>query len=343
MGVSLFNKYRPTEFKDVCSQDNVLRILNRQVEIKDFKNCYIFSGPSGVGKTTIARILAYKMNEYSDSNGNRCTSEPIEIDAASNNGVDNIRNIIEGATCRSLDGKYKIYIIDEAHALTSQSWNALLKTIEETPKYTVFMFCTTEYHKIPVTIQNRCQQYFLTRVPENVISDRLEYICKNENLKYEKEALDYIAKFSMGNVRQSISYLDTCVDYSEDLTIKSVLETLGKFSYDTYFELINAIIDKNKKGVSKIINDYFMSGADLKLFLEGFIDFVLDITKYQLFNSFDIIKIPKSYQKSLMYTINIDGGTEYFIHIMDKLLETKQMLKGDTNVKTTLEINLLKL
>ena len=149
--MSLPVKYRPKEFSDVSSQKSIIKILEKQIETKQFVNCYLFSGPSGTGKTTIARILADKINSG--------LGEPIEIDAASNNGVDNVRLIIDQSDQRSLDSEYKVYIVDECHMLTNQAWNALLKLIEEPPKYTIFMFCTTELQKVPETIQNRCQQY----------------------------------------------------------------------------------------------------------------------------------------------------------------------------------------
>ena len=280
-------KYRPKEFSDVCSQNSIVKILEKQVETKQFKNSYLFSGPSGCGKTTIARILASKIN--------RGCGEPIEVDAASNNGVDSVRQIIESADQRSLDSEYKIYIIDECHMLTTQAWNALLKTIEETPKYTIFMFCTTEYHKVPVTIQNRCQQYFLTRVPQDLLENRLYYICEQEGYIAHPDGISHIAKLSLGSMRQAIAYLEKCKDYSNSITLNNVLSVLGDFSYDTYFKLVNAIIDKNRVDVINTIEDLYNKGNDLKLFLDMFIEFVLDLDKFTIFKSFDIIKIPQSY------------------------------------------------
>ena len=151
MNTSLAVQFRPKTFDEVVGQETIIKILKKQVETQQFKNCYLFSGASGCGKTSVARIFAKTIN-----NG---VGEPIEIDAASNNGVDNIRNIIEEANKRSLDSDYKVYIMDEAHSLTSQSWQSLLKTIEEPPKYTIFIFCTTNPEKIPETILNRLQKF----------------------------------------------------------------------------------------------------------------------------------------------------------------------------------------
>lgn len=329
---SLAVKYRPNDFDEICSQKSIVKILKRQIETGQFVNVYAFAGPSGVGKTTIARILANKINKG--------LGTPIEIDARSNNGVDNVRLIIEDADKRALDAEYKVYIVDECHMLTNQAWNRLLKLIEEPPKYTIFMFCTTELQKVPETIQNRCQQYRLTRVDNKLIEDRLDYICKAEGYKYTKEALEQITKMSLGSVRQAIAYLDKCKDYG-DLTLQNVLIVLGSFSYDTYFDLINAVIDKNEQRIIKIVEQLYSDGCDLRLFVELFLEFVLDLTKYLIFKSFEIIKIPASYKSQLDYTINVEEPGKYFNHLIDKLLELKVLIKGDSNVKTTLEVYLL--
>ena len=325
-------KYRPKEFRDVCSQGSIIKILQRQLETKQWVNSYLFSGPSGCGKTTIARIFANKIN-----NG---LGEPIEIDAASNNSVNDVRQIIEEADKRSLDSEYKVYIIDECHGLSSSAWQALLKLIEEPPKYTIFMFCTTELQKVPETIQNRCQQFRVSRVDNNLIEKRLSFICEQEGLRYTEEAISQITKMAMGSMRQAIAYLDKCKDYG-NITLENVLEVLGSFSYDTYFDLVNAIIDKNEEKILSIIEDLYNRGNDLKLFVELFLDFLLDLTKYVIFRSFDIIKIPESYKEKLEYTINVENAGKYFNHLIDKTLELKTIIKGDPNIKITVEIFLI--
>jgi len=328
-------KYRPHIFEDVCSQRNIVTILNQQVLTGQVKNCYLFSGPSGTGKTTIARILANAINK-------NC-GEPIEVDAASNRGVENVRSIIDGATERSLDSEYKIYVVDECHMLTREAWNALLKTIEETPEYTIFMFCTTEYQKVPDTIKNRCQQYFLTRVPDTDIQKRLYYICEQEGFNATKEGIEYISKLAQGSVRQSIAFLEKCKDFSNDITIENVLEVLGNFGYDMYFKYTNAIIDKKSDEVISIIEELYNKGDDLELFIDTYIDFVLDLAKYTIFKSFDIIKIPRSYKEQVEYTVNVENPTKYYNHLLDRLLDIKLSIKNDRNVKSTIEVKSLQL
>lgn len=332
MSESLATKYRPKEFSEVSSQESIIKILSRQVETKSYKNAYLFSGPSGCGKTTLARVFAKKINKG--------LGEPIEIDAASNNGVEGIRHIVDGADQRALDAEYKIYIIDECHSLTSQAWQALLKTIEETPAYTIFMFCTTEYHKVPITIQNRCQQYFLTKIDGKSITNRLKYICKKENIAYSDDAIDHIMKMSQGSMRQAISNLEKCIDFSIDINLQNVLSVLGEFSYGKMFKLLNSIIDKKQKDIYQILDDLYNKGNDLKLFLDAFIDFTIDVDKYLLFSSFDVIKIPEFFKSELDYAINVENAEKYYNYVLDKLIGIRASLKGDSNIKLSLDVQL---
>ena len=172
MAESLAVKYRPKEFSEAVGQDAIITILEKQLEKRNFKNAFLFCGASGCGKTTVARIFANKINEG--------YGEPIEIDAASNNGVDNIRDIVSAANERSIDSEYKIYIIDECHTLTPQSWQAFLKCLEEPPKYTIFIFCTTDPQRVPNTILSRVQRYNFQRISHKGIVDRLKYIIEQE-------------------------------------------------------------------------------------------------------------------------------------------------------------------
>lgn len=332
---SLATKYRPSTFEDVCGQKSIIKILERQLEIGDYKNCYLFAGPSGCGKTTLARIFANKINKGEGT--------PIEIDAASNNGVDNIREIVASAKERALDCEYKVYIIDEAHALTNQSWQAFLKCLEETPKYTIFMFCTTDPQKIPATIQNRVMRFNLTKISQNLIKQRLNDICIKEGFTNFNDSIDYISKIANGGMRDAIALLDKASCYSLDLSMNNVLDALGSFSYQDYFKLTNAIIDGDIATVINSVETCYNQGNDLKLFIENYLDFVLDLFKYCIFNNLDVIKIPREFEKEIKYTTGVENRNDYFSKFVDGVLDIKNNIRYDTNIKTTIEVMLCKL
>lgn len=318
---SLSVKYRPHNWDNIIGQDVIVKILQKQIETNSIKNAYIFSGASGCGKTTAARIFAEEINNHK---GN-----PIEIDGASNNGVDNVKQIINSASQRSIDSEYKIYIIDEAHMLTTPAWNAFLKTIEESPKYTIFIFCTTDPQKIPDTIKNRCMRFNFTRISSKEIVQRLKYICDSENVKDYHDVIDYISRISHGEMRNAISKLETCLDYSKDLTMESVLQALGNFSYDKFFTLINAVIDGNFKPVSDEISSIYDEGADMKLFVSNFLNFILDIMLYSLNHDIACTTLPITYKDNLEFSIGFEDATKYYNYYLDKLLDLKNMIKYD--------------
>ena len=331
--MNLATKYRPQEFSDVLSQKAIIKILEQQIRTKTFKNCIMFTGPSGCGKTTIARILANKIN-----NG---LGSPIEYDAASNNGVDNVRTIIEFAQERSLDSEYKVIVMDEAHMLTIQSWNAFLKCVEEPPKYTIFIFCTTDPQKVPMTIQNRCQIYNLSRIDLDSIKNRLNYVCSQENYFVDTNAIDYIAKLADGSMRQALTYLDKCKDYSTNITMDNVIACLGNYSYDIYFDLTNAVIDNNKQRIIDIIEQCYANGSDLKLFVSNYLKFILQLTKYTLFRSMIGVDIPIMLEEKVKYTTGIENNVVWFNKYLDKILNLKSLIKNDSDIKTTVEVCLI--
>ena len=335
MAESLAVKYRPQDWTDVCGQSSIMKILTRQLELNQLKNVYLFAGASGCGKTTLARIFANKINNYIGS--------PNEIDAASNNGVDNVKAIIKSAQERSIDSKYKIFIVDECHMITTQGWNAFLKCIEEPPAYTIFIFCTTDPQKIPATILNRVQRYNITRISTDKVRERLAYICREENFTNYEEAVDYIAKLSDGGMRDAISTLEKCAGYSTDLSINNVLDALGNYSYDTFFALINNIIDGKEGEVLKILEEFYRAGSDLKLFVDMFLSFCLDVSKYVIFNSTDMLKIPSSMEDRLKHSTNFENSLQYYMYIVNQLLDLKNMIKNDSNIKSTIEVMFIKM
>lgn len=335
MAEALATKYRPQEFSEVCGQPSIVKILTRMIEVKDIKNVFLFAGASGCGKTTCARIFANMINEGQGS--------PIEIDGASNNGVDNVKSIIKAAQERSIDSKYKIYIIDECHSLTNQAWQAFLKCIEEPPKYTIFIFCTTDPQKIPETIKNRVQRFTFNRISTDKIKDRLAYICRQEGFTNYEESIDYVSKISEGGMRAAISYLDKCSGYSTDLSINNVLSALGNYSYQTFFQLVNAMIDGDEKTVLSIISGFYNDGNDLKLFVDQFLQFCVDLTKFALFQTCDVTQIPSSMEADMRNASNFDNAGKYYTYVIDKLLNLKNMLKNDNSPRSTIEIIMLQI
>ena len=328
--ISLATKYRPNSFDSVIGQVSIVKILKRQLELHEFKNCYLFCGSSGCGKTTCARILANEINEGQGS--------PIEIDAASNNGVDKVKELVRSASERSLDSKYKIYIIDECHSLTSQAWQAFLKCIEEPPAYTIFIFCTTEKNKVPDTIKNRCQVFNFNRISFIDLEERLKYICSLENCSNYNEACNYISKISNGQVRDSISNLEKCISYNRDLSISNVIDALGDYSYNKFFELINAILDGDSKKIYSCIESIYNDGSDLKLFVDKFLDFCLDLSKYCLFKDLSMIKIPSVMESNIKNCTLFDNSISYYNYYTNNLLDLKNMLKNDINPLSTIEV-----
>lgn len=330
---SLSVTYRPVSFEEVCGQKSIRKILNKQIETGNISHAYLFCGASGCGKTTVARIFANKIN-------NGCGS-PIEIDAASNSGVDNVRTIVAGAQERSLDSKFKVYIIDECHGLSSTAWQSFLKCIEEPPEFTIFIFCTTDPQKVPNTIVNRCMRFNFNRLSSDIISARLKYICKQERYEDFNDGCEYIARLCNGEMRQGIALLEKCADYNSKITVDNVLEALGTYSYDGYFNLLNNLIDGKDGPVLTCINEIYYSGIDMKLFVEQFIDFCLDINKYVLFRDCKLLKIPSTLEKEIEKVINFAEPGKYYMYVINKLLELKNTLKMDTSPKSTIEIYFL--
>ena len=331
----LYTKYRPKNFSEVIGQESVVKILKQQLETNSIFNCMIFSGVSGTGKTTLARIFANELNNY--------TGFPIEIDAASNNSVDNVRQIVSSSSERSVHCKYKVYIIDEAHMLSIQAWNAFLKTIEEPPKYTIFIFCTTELHKIPETIQNRCMTFYFTRVDSSMIEQKLDFICRSENeagknLTNWKDSINYISRICEGEVRKAISMLETCIYYSTNISIENTLSALGNLSYDSYCDIIDNILDGNINNVNLIIDTLYNRGINLKRFVDLFLDFCLDILKYILSNDIQTTKFPLHLEDSIKKISNFEKSDKYYLYFIDKLLELKNMIKVDNNEKITIKV-----
>ena len=329
--------YRPTSFEDVIGQNITTTILKQIIAKRSFKNCYLFSGASGVGKTTCARILARAINNN--------IGDPIEIDAASNNGVEDIRTIVAAAKERAIIGEYKVYIIDECHSLTSAAWQAFLKCIEECPKYTIFIFCTTEPNKIPATILNRVQKYQLSKLSTSDIKNRLMYICQQEGYHNYELACDFISKIANGGMRDAITALEQCLDYSSDLSLTNVKAVLGDFSYEVMFNLLWAILKKDTEGIISIIENFNLHNYDLRTFITLFLNFILDIIKYSLFKDIALTNIPDYLATEdnavVQYTIGLVKDNNILLKLTNQLLELKTIIKNDTSYINTIEVYLL--
>ena len=329
-------KYRPKTFDDVSGQTEVKTILENQLSSGEIKNAYLFTGGAGTGKTTCARIFANEINHGSGS--------PIELDAASNNSVDDVREIIQDSKMASLESEYKIYIIDECHALSNNAWQAMLKLLEEPPTKSIFIMCTTDPQKIPKTILSRVQRFQFQRISQEGICRRLELIYQTEtvtnnwdvNLDY-KDGMEYIAKIADGGMRDAITMLDKCLAYSTDLTMDNVLKALGLSDYDTMLDLLKALVKKDAKSVITVINDIHSSGKDLKTFMKSFTNFILDFCKFDVTRSYDFIQIPTSYAIEV-YT---DSTYEYCHDLLPVLVRLNELIKWDSTPKSQVEAVLL--
>lgn len=281
-------KYRPQTWNDVVEQSSTKIILQQQLESGEVKNAYLFCGPAGCGKTTCARIFA---NDINKGEGN-----PIELDAASQNGVDDVRNIIQQAKTKSINSEYKVFILDEVHAFSNNAWQAMLKIIEEPPAKSIFIMCTTDPQKIPKTILSRVQRYDFSRISQEGIVARLKYICKVEECVYDDESLEFIAKLADGGCRDSITYLDKCLAYHPKLTLKHVTEALGTADYSTMFELTDCLLGYDGMGSKEaieIIETLHAKGKELKTFIKQYVQFLLDLDKYSLGCDWKYLQMPK--------------------------------------------------
>lgn len=281
-------KYRPSTFEDVVEQDSIKTILQQQLDTNTIKNAYLFVGGAGTGKTTCARIFA---NEINKGQGN-----PLEMDAASNSGVEDVRNIIKEAKSKSLNSEYKVFIIDECHAISNTGWQAFLKLIEEPPAKSIFIFCTTDPQKIPKTILSRVQRYDFHRISQRGIMQRLTHILHKEDIPEVEgglKAVEYIAKLADGGMRDAITLMDKCLSFNTELTIENVIQALGVTDYDIMFKLADALIDIKTQEVIEIIEDLHSQGKDLKQFIRAFTYFLLDVEKYSVGCSFSLLQIPK--------------------------------------------------
>ena len=289
---ALYRKFRPDNFDDVKGQDHIVTTLTNQIKHNRIGHAYLFCGTRGTGKTTVAKILAKAVNCQHPVNGSPCgecdmckaiqagtSMNVIEIDAASNNGVDNIREIREEVAYRPTEGNYKVYIIDEVHMLSTGAFNALLKTLEEPPSYVIFILATTEAYKIPITILSRCQRYDFHRITIDTIAARLDELLKIEGVEAEEKAVRYVAKAGDGSMRDALSLLDQCIAFNlgKKLTYDATLDVLGTVDIQVYSELLDFIMAQDVAKVMDLIEDVASQGREWSQFITDFLWFLRNL------------------------------------------------------------------
>ncbi len=289
---ALYRKFRPSSFEEVKGQDHIVTTLKNQIKMGRIGHAYLFTGTRGTGKTSVAKIFAKSVNCENPIDGSPCgncsvckaiaagvSMNVIEIDAASNNGVDNIREIVDEVSYSPTEGKYKVYIIDEVHMLSIGAFNALLKTLEEPPSYVIFILATTEVHKIPITILSRCQRYDFRRISIDTIADRLKELMVAENVPVEDKALRYVAKMGDGSLRDALSLLDQCLafHFGKELTYDMALDVLGAVDQEVFAKLLENIIKRNVLGCISVLEEMVLKGRELSQFVNDFIWYLRNI------------------------------------------------------------------
>ncbi len=349
---ALYRKYRPSTFKDVVGQDVIIQTLKNAIQNNKLTHAYLFAGPRGTGKTSTAKILAKtinckNLNNFEPCNecdsciqiNNKQTTDIIEIDAASNNGVDEIRELKSKVNLVPSNSKYKVYIIDEVHMLSPGAFNALLKTLEEPPQYIIFILATTEPHKIPATILSRCQRFDFKKISTKKIVENLNKIVSNENIIIENEALEEIAILSQGGMRDSISLLDQAISYCpENISCQDIHDINGTIGNEEMKKIIDVILDKKIAQLLKIFDDLDDKGKNLIKLVEELVLYLRNILIYQVAPNYF-----EETEKKIYIQMSEKIEPEILLKYIKKFSKTIYDMKNSDNEKITLEINLIEM
>lgn len=351
---ALYRSYRPQNFEELAGQQHIVKTLKNAVKQNKIAHAYLFCGPRGTGKTTVAKILAKAINCTCDNKENipcdeceNCISimngthpDIVEIDAASNNGVDEVRDLIEKVKYAPIEGKYKVYIIDEVHMMSTGAFNALLKTLEEPPAHVVFVLATTEPHKILPTIISRCQRFDFSKINDHSIVERLETVLEGENIQCEREALELIASLADGGMRDALSILEQCLAYSSHLTVKDINEIYGIVSATQKLSFLKSLMNKDIPVILNRIEEMFQTGIDVKRLTTDLIDILKDIIIYKNTQDKDCLFVLK--QEEIEGIVPYITAEETFTYI-DILIQADQQYKFASNAKLYFELAMLKI
>lgn len=355
---ALYRKFRPDEFEDVKGQDAIVRTLKNQINADRIGHAYLFCGTRGTGKTTVAKIFAKAVNCEHPVDGSPCgecamcksiaagtSMNVIEIDAASNNGVDNIREIREEVTYRPTEGKYKVYIIDEVHMLSIGAFNALLKTLEEPPEYVIFILATTEAHKIPITILSRCQRYDFKRISIETIAARLRELIDKEGWDVEDKAVRYIAKMADGSMRDSLSLLDQCAAFymNETLTYDHVLEVLGAVDTEVFSRLLRQLLAMDVHQVIETVDELVMQGRELSQLAADFTWYLRNLLLVKSSDNMEDVLDVSSENLALLKEEAQMIDSDTLIRYIRIFSDLTNQLKYATQKRILLEVTLIKL
>lgn len=355
---ALYRKYRPKDFDSVKGQDHIITTLANQIKSDRVGHAYLFCGTRGTGKTTVAKIFAKAVNcENPGPKGpcgvcpmcqaieNQTSMNVVEIDAASNNKVDDIRQVIDEVQYSPAEGRYKVYIIDEVHMLSTSAFNALLKTLEEPPSYMIFILATTEAYKIPLTILSRCQRYDFKRIDVSTISGRLRELLDKEGVQAEDNALDYIARQADGALRDGLSLLEQCISFyfGETLTYEKVLNVLGAVDQEIYHELLEGLLHSSVDQILLVVKTMVEQGKDLTRFVNEFVWYLRNLLVVKTASSSEnLVDMSEENRKELeRFADEMDMNTLFrCIRIMSELAND---MKYHNDKRVLLEVTLVKM